>query len=161
MPHKGFTLIEILVTTTIISLLAVGAFVSYQGLGASSRNSKRKADLEQIRSAIEFFRNNNAYGSYPDSGDLSVSCSSTGGITDGTNTYLTKIPRDPSCSTYTYYYAPADASGGGCDSSSNADPCVSYTVGAFLEKTTDAACTTGSACGTVDCTYCAGPAGQL
>ncbi|MFS8159121.1 MAG: type II secretion system protein [Candidatus Roizmanbacteria bacterium] len=153
---KGFTLIEILVVATIISLLAIGAAVSYQGLGAGSRDARRKSDVEQVRAAIELFRNSNTVGSYPDSAELSISCASSGGVIDGSNTYLSKIPLDPRCTTYTYSYTPLPS---GCDSSSSTTPCLDYTIGAYLEKTTSASCTSGAECGQ-DCNYCLGANGE-
>ena len=92
----GFTLIELLVAMTIIAVLASLALVSYQGVRKSSRDGKRKADLEQIRSALEMCRTD--AGSYP-SGDLS----SGSDIICGGKVYMT-IPDDP-LSDRTYAYA--------------------------------------------------------
>lgn len=60
---KSFTLIEILVVATIIALLASGGAVVYTQLNRASRDAKRKADLEQIRLALELFRDE--MGRYP------------------------------------------------------------------------------------------------
>ncbi|MBI4004548.1 prepilin-type N-terminal cleavage/methylation domain-containing protein, partial [Candidatus Roizmanbacteria bacterium] len=57
--QKAFTLIEILVVATIIGLLLAGAVASYTTLNRSSRDARRKADAEQIRSALEMYRSNN------------------------------------------------------------------------------------------------------
>lgn len=87
MKKKGFTLIELLVALTIIGLLVGFSLVSYQGSRKTARDAKRKADLEQIRSALEMYRTD--CGRYPvgnlKSGD-NISCGGT--------TYL-QIPPDP------------------------------------------------------------------
>ncbi|MGB9585894.1 MAG: type II secretion system protein [Anaerolineales bacterium] len=86
---SGFTLIELLTTMTIIAVLAGLALVSLQGARKSARDGKRKADLEQIRSALEMCRSDT--GSYP-AGPLysgqNISC----GVP--AQTYL-QIPADP------------------------------------------------------------------
>lgn len=135
----SFTLIEILVVATIIGLLASIGAASYTQFTKQSRDAKRKADLEQIRSAIEMYRSNN--NSYPTA--VTIDCSSSAGITDAGNTYLSKIPLDPKCSTYSYYFT-ATAN--------------DYTLGAYLEGSGTGSCGT---CGTaIVCNYCLGPYGQ-
>lgn len=52
----GFTLIEILVVIALIGVLAGILIVSFQGVRKSARDSKRKADLEQIRAGLEMCR---------------------------------------------------------------------------------------------------------
>jgi len=137
--NKGFTLIELLVVVTIISLLSGAGFLSYTQLGKSSRDARRKTDLEQIRMALEMYRSSNDF--YPDSVD--TACSSTAGLIDAVgNTYLSDIPNDPRCSDYKYYYA------------ANADK-SNYTLGARLEVGgTDCGLGTDS-CGLgKPCNYC-------
>lgn len=63
MKKNGFTLIELLVAMTIVAILMGIALVSFQGARKSSRDGRRKADLEQIRSALEMYRAD--IGSYP------------------------------------------------------------------------------------------------
>lgn len=147
---KGFTFIEILVVVTIISLLAAVGAVSYSQFSKQSRDARRKADLEQIRSAIELYKSNSSSNLYPLTGTANLvftSCS-MGALTDGTNTYMSKIPNDPKCTTSIYYYASATGS--------------TYTMAAQLETTSS--CTSppgGNSCGTGNpCNYCLGPYGQ-
>lgn len=138
---KGFSLIEILVVATIIGLLAAGAAVSYSQFAKQSRDARRKADLEQIRAALEMYRSNSTTSIYP---DITIDCSSTGGITDDSipATYLSKIPRDPKCPTTSYFYSQTGSN---------------YTIGAYLESTGDSSCQAG--CGDY-CNYCLDAYGQ-
>lgn len=61
---KGFTLIELLVVIAIIGILVAIGTASYITASKQSRDTKRKADLEQIRQALETYRSEN--GVYPD-----------------------------------------------------------------------------------------------
>lgn len=88
--RHAFTLVELLVVISIISILmAVGA-VNYQKSVKLSRDSKRKADLEQIRQALETYRAEN--GVYPD----------TASISSLVPDYLTEYPQDPKGGAYSY-----------------------------------------------------------
>jgi len=114
---SGFTLIELLTVMTIIAVLAGLALVSLQGARKSARDGKRKADLEQVRSALEMRRAD--CGSYP-SGSLSSGGNITG---DGSN---------PSCLASTVYITiPADSLPGRVYSYTGA--ANSYTLCAALE----------------------------
>jgi general secretion pathway protein G len=116
---NGFTLIEILVVATIISLLAAGGMVSYSSITKNSLNARRKTDLEYIRAAIEIYRTN--VSGYPPT--ITFKCP-FGSLTDGT-----KIPNDPKCqSGKSYSYT---ASPNPCDNSSTY--CISYILTAILE----------------------------
>lgn len=101
--NKGFTLIELLVVITIMGILMGILLVSYQGARVSARDGKRKADLEQIRSALQMYHSD--CGVYPAGLDFSGSGSLVGqeDACDGNN-YMTQIPQDPLPSIYTYYY---------------------------------------------------------
>ncbi len=136
---KGYTLIEILVVATIIGLLAAGAAASFTSLNKSARDARRKGDLEQVRSALEQYRSANS--TYPTT--LTLSCA-VASLTDASgNIYLSKIPTDPRCVTYTYYLT-ASAS--------------DYTLGAYLEGGSSSSC--GNCGGSQVCNYCLGPYGQ-
>ncbi len=54
--NGGFTLFELLVTISIIAVLTAVAVVSYGGLNKKTRDSRRTADLEKIRVALEAAR---------------------------------------------------------------------------------------------------------
>ena len=60
--NKGFTLIELLVVISILGVLLALSVFGMQGARQSSRDGRRKADLEQIRSGLEMYRADcNAY----------------------------------------------------------------------------------------------------
>lgn len=115
---RGFTFVELLVSVTIMAVMMAAAVVSYSGTNKRSRDAKRKADLEMIRSALEICRSNT--GVYP-AGPItaSVQCS------DGATT-LSVTPSDPlnpatNHTTYTY----------------NRTSTTTYTLSANLELPSD------------------------
>jgi general secretion pathway protein G len=81
----GFTFIELLVVVTIIAVMAAVGMVSYRSANIRSRDGKRKADLEQLRTALEIYRADNSV--YP----------ATGSLSSLTTTYIQAIPKDPMC----------------------------------------------------------------
>lgn len=92
----GFTLVELLITMTIVAVLAALALVSYQGARRSARDGKRKADLEEIRSALEMC--------YADTG-VYPPLTFGGSLTCGGNTYMGSVPVDPiNSAPYIYTY---------------------------------------------------------
>lgn len=134
---KGFTLIEILVVITIISILATVGTTSYTTLTKNSRDSRRKADLEEVRAALEMYKSN--IGLYPN-GIV------TGNpIADPTNTYLQKVPTDPS--SYSYNFAVTT---------------TSYLLGAYLENEANGTGLCGNCGGNPvkSCNYCLTPYGR-
>ena len=100
----GFTLIELLVTVSIIAILSAVGLANYSSFTKKARDSRRKADLEAIRGALELYRADR--GRYPDNnalqscGDSSSLTYTTGGVT---NTYMQKIPCDPETNTRYIY----------------------------------------------------------
>jgi general secretion pathway protein G len=124
----GFTLIELLVAMTIVAVLMGIALVSYQGAKKSARDGKRKADLEQIRSALEMCRTDT--GSYPAAIYNDISC----GVP--AKTYLSGTPKDPLTSENYFYSGSAN----------------SYILCAALEITSQTVSGCGS-CGTRTCNY--------
>lgn len=131
---KAFTLIEILVVITIITMLATVGAGSYSILTKNSLDSRRKADLEQIRASLEMWRSNN--GTYP-------TLVPTGAIfSDGVNTYLQKVPTDPKTPIFNYNLVVT---------------ANTYTLGAYLENMAGA--NTCGSCGTTTCNYCITPYG--
>lgn len=141
---KAFTLVEILVVVTIISLLASIAAVSYSRFIKQSRDARRKTDIEQIRAAVELYRNFKS--AYPSTASIVFG---TGSVVDGATTYMSKIPNDPLSGgplANTYYY-------------SSIGTFQDYTLCAYIESgaTTSITASCGSS---LSCNYCMGPYGQ-
>ena len=80
--QKGFTLIELMVSVTIIAVLTVIGVINFGGTNKKARDGRRMSDLEKIRVALEI--NRQEKGSYP-----------TVLTTLNTNGYLQATPLDP------------------------------------------------------------------
>lgn len=115
--NNGFTLIELLVVITIMGILMGILLVSYQGARVSARDGKRKADLEQIRSALQMYHSD--CGEYPAALDLTSGGSLTGPASCGSSTYMSQLPIDPIPTVYHYRY--------------NRESEHAYTLSAYLE----------------------------
>ncbi len=61
---KGFSLIELLITITIISIFLIVVTADFGHSKQASRDAKRKTDLQTLQAAIELYRNK--YGRYPE-----------------------------------------------------------------------------------------------
>lgn len=102
----GFTLVEVLVTVSIIAILTSVGLATYTGAQKRSRDARRMADLEAVRSALELYRADNPTVGYP----------TTAGLNDyerydnlasvaSFNTYISTLPNDPTDSgAYQYQY---------------------------------------------------------
>lgn len=98
MKNKGFTLIELMVVMVVIGILAGLTLTGFAAARKTARDGQRKADLEQIRSALEMCRSDT--GSYP--GSLSFG----GSLTCDGSTYMDSVPIDPiNSSPYIYTYS--------------------------------------------------------
>jgi len=127
----GFTLIELLVVISIIAVLIAISVFGIQNARKSSRDARRKADLESIRSGLELYRAD--CGSYPTNDILSDTSLVGSGVSSCTssNVYIKEIPRDP-LPTQSYYYSATS---------------TSYSLCAILEtETTSVACGSCSGC---------------
>lgn len=105
---KGFTLIELLVVISIIGILIGLSVFGLQGARKASRDAVRKADLEQLRSAVGMYRAD--CNIYPLSLDLSTSTSLHGdGISSSSclagNVYISETPLDPISPNAGYIYS--------------------------------------------------------
>lgn len=63
MNQKGFSLIELLVVMAIIAILSAIGLASFSSVNQNARNSRRAADIQQIRSALEMYRTD--HDAYP------------------------------------------------------------------------------------------------
>jgi prepilin-type N-terminal cleavage/methylation domain-containing protein len=98
MSRKGFTFIELLVSVTIVAVLLAIGMVSYSTVNRKSRDAKRKADMQSIRSALEICRSNT--GIYPTTASFPTT-SAPILCSDGASVMST-LPSDPNGSFYSY-----------------------------------------------------------
>ena len=121
----GFTLIELIVSVTIIAVLTVVGVISYTGASQKARDGRRIADLEKIRIALELYRQD--VGAYP----ASLSLLET--------KYIQKVPTGPKGEIYSNGYSNSTS--------------FTYSLGINVENlgSTNVATKT---CGTIsDCNY--------
>jgi prepilin-type N-terminal cleavage/methylation domain-containing protein len=103
-PKSGFTLIELLVVIAVMGMI-IGAIVpSFRKSRSSTRDGKRKAELQNIRSALEIYRSDQTPPSYPtaDANANPVGLSPT---------YMPSWPADPMPSFYYRYIRLAGGAG--------------------------------------------------
>jgi len=111
----GFTLIELLIVIAIIAILTTFGAASYSRIQKGSRDTQRKADLAQVRGALEQFYSD--FDRYPGSdangrindasctppnpawGTGSFSCTPAG---ETLKTYLHQLPNNPRGNDYLY-----------------------------------------------------------
>lgn len=140
MKTKGFTLIELLVVISIIGVLIGVSIFGLQGARESSRNAKRKSDLELVRAGLETYKLD--CGVYPDT--LTFGSSLEGddskATCDSANVYIAELPIDPTSPAAEYVYFTTG---------------YTYELCAALENSDDPAVTCGGAsgCGTETCNY--------
>lgn len=118
MPRGGFTLVELLVSISIIGILFAVVISSATGIQKSGRDTQRQADLRNIQSALQHYYTDQGFYPTSDSsvqGAINLNSSSTnltsnvGNPTYSGNlkTYLNALPKDPSSgSNYPYKALP-------------------------------------------------------
>jgi len=104
--YRGFTLVELMISMSIIAILSVVLSVSFSRAQKSGRDQRRREDLKTIQSAAEQYYM--LSGSYP---------TSAGSWTVNSQVILQKFPVGPKNDSYTYFYSAA--SNGFCACSSN------------------------------------------
>ena len=135
----GFTLIELIITITLIGILSTIIAVSMVNPPKMARDAKRKSDLELIRSGLEIYSSD--CGSYPATAlfplPSSTSLSGTTGTCSG-NKYITTVPVDPkSGQNYSYVLTTA----------------TTYALCAALEMPSSMSPPSGCNCGAATCNY--------
>jgi prepilin-type N-terminal cleavage/methylation domain-containing protein len=104
--NRGFTLIELLIVIAIFALIANVTMVSLNKAKRESRDAKRVANINQLRSALHLYSTDNL--SYPDDNNGSAIAIGTDGhlVLDDTGwsngtsptspIFMYSVPRDPS-----------------------------------------------------------------
>ena len=114
----GFTLLELLIVIVIIGILAVLIIPNLVSGPQRARDSQRKSDLRNIKTALETYHNDNS--TYPQSASWKTD------LGNGTTPYMKTVPQDPKTKT-DYTYTPT------C----GANACTSYTLAATVENSRD------------------------
>jgi prepilin-type N-terminal cleavage/methylation domain-containing protein len=98
--HNGFTLIELMVTISIIGLLSLMIFSSFATARKRARATQRVSHLKQVQSALEYYYAVNR--TYPTTGGSMRSQCAIGGSLTANNVipnlvpiYLQTMPSDP------------------------------------------------------------------
>jgi len=97
--HFGFTLIELLVVIAIMGLLLTAAITAMDSARQRARDTKRKADLKQIYTALNLYLNESVSGGrYPNTnGSFYCFHDSSSGLTEAlvnNTSLLTAVPQD-------------------------------------------------------------------
>jgi type II secretion system protein G len=105
LPRLGFTLIELLVVIAIIGILSAISLFALQNARQNSRDAKRKADLEAVRSALELYKSDcDIYPQTLPTSPNPLRGSGSPASCATTNTYISGMPADP-VSTHRYPYS--------------------------------------------------------
>lgn len=156
----GFTLVELIVVIVILGILTLASGTAYIATLRTSRDGRRKIDMENIKQALEAYHSDNS--TYPYTADGAVPLSSLLDPPSGKK-YIT-MPKDPK-SKQDYYYIEA-----GCELINGTNVCNSYTLGVILENTPNnipESCTNVKLCpnpntGVLEsCNYCLDPYGPF
>lgn len=126
--RRGFTLVELLVISVVLAVLAAVVLPRFVCASARSREAALRSDLQLVRNAVSLFRDDT--GAYPRSlAALSATAAPTAGLdADGTRKtiavadwrgpYLESVPSDP-ISGKAFRYSTADGSVGTVTSSAS------------------------------------------
>lgn len=100
MNKSGFTLVELIIVIAIIAILITMSIASFGTITKRSRDTRRKSDIEQVRSALEAYRANNKF--YPNTGSGSYAEITTLPLEPA---YISDIPDDLNTTVHYYYKA--------------------------------------------------------
>ena len=137
--RRGFTLLELLISTTIIALISSIGMVSYEKVKINARDAKRVSDIKQIQTSLEIFFESHGYYPpdriYGPEGEI-LGMPETKYLTDvgfapkesGT-TYII-LPKNPLPNGSNYVYRSINRNGSDCDTGD----CEAYVLLFTLER---------------------------
>lgn len=100
--ERGFTLIELLVVIAIIAVLAALVLAALNSAQQGSRDSKRKSDLNQYKTALQQYISDT--GSYPAASTSTAMTSTSAPYSSLTGTYMSTFLDDPQTASGARYY---------------------------------------------------------
>ncbi len=145
----GFTLIELIIVIAILGILTVASGAAYIATMRTSRDGRRKVDLESLRSALEMYHSD--YSTYPHT-DATHSLASF--LEPASGKKYISMPKDPQTKQDYAYES------NGCVDINGTMICNNYTLGAVLENTSVGA-SSGCPAGCTTCSFCVNPYGPL
>lgn len=95
MTRRGFTLIEMLVTFTILVLLSTAAYSTYEGAQKKGRDADRKQALQSIKLGLISYHSEQRPRRYPVTGTTTTLTGSDAVSTALVPNYLLQMPLDP------------------------------------------------------------------
>lgn len=93
--RRGFTLIELLVVIFIIGLLAAMVVVSVSSARMKARDAKRKADIKEIKTALEMYMDDYRVYPFVIEDNFGHSVEALGSVLNQDRSYLSPMPNDP------------------------------------------------------------------
>lgn len=127
MKKNGFSLIEMLITLSIIAVIIAVGFSVFGNVMRNNRDQRRELDLQTIAKALELYRQDQR--GYPSVTDFVVE-SATNLQSANNRTYLDSVPRDPD-STRNYKYAAFNEDASSC--SGTGTKCAKFILCALKE----------------------------
>jgi general secretion pathway protein G len=123
----GFTMVELLIVVVMLGLLTLISGTAYISTMKTSRDGRRRVDLENIRGALEVYRSDNS--TYPYVRHYPSASTPLSGILDPLSgkKYIT-MPKDPKTG-LDYFYVSTD-----CSLIGGVNICNSYILASTLEN---------------------------
>lgn len=132
MGNRGFSIIELLVATSILVVLSATSLAVYSSVQKGQRDQQRKDDLNKIMQALELYRTDMHY--YPKSAGFVLGTGAP--LVSSSSTYLNPVPDDPKAGELGQHYCYRGLKTDGmseCGNNDSGDFCGQYVVCAKME----------------------------